>query len=69
MKRFSIHEWMGLMILVLIGFSSANGALTADPAALFLAGLTVAGLVACELMLRSRRSRQALPIVRGHWRN
>ena len=69
MKSFGIHEWAGVILLASICFSPANGSLVADPPTIFLAGLTLAGVLACEYRLRDRRRRLAPPVVGRHWRN
>jgi hypothetical protein len=68
MKRFSIHLWAGAVLLVSSGFSPVHGSLVANPLTIFLGGLTLAGMCACEYLLQSRR-RPAMAVVVGHSRN
>jgi hypothetical protein len=68
-KRPITHVWAAVILLVSSGFSPANGSLVADPRTIFLVGLTVAGMFACEYSLRGRCRRPALPVVGGHSRN
>jgi hypothetical protein len=69
MKGFSIPLWAVMILLVSNGFSPAYDSQVPDSTILFLAGLTLAGMGACEYLLQSRRPKPVLAAVVGHWRN
>jgi hypothetical protein len=60
MKRFSNHLWAGLILLVSMVVFPVHGSLPASPLTIYLAGLTVAGMGACEYLLSSRRPARAV---------
>jgi hypothetical protein len=67
MKSLCIQLWAGVTLLGLSGFSPVRASLIASPTTIYLAGLTAAGMGACEYLLRSRRP--ALAVVVNHSRN
>jgi len=68
MKSSGIHLWAAVILLVSNGFSPIHGS-AANLPTIFLAGLTVAGMGACEYLLRSRRPAPVMVVVAGHSRN
>jgi hypothetical protein len=71
MKGPSIQWWVGVIILVASVFSPVAGSLFGDPATIFLAGMTLAGMLACEYSMRGyrRRRRPPLCVAEGPARN
>jgi len=63
MNNSSIHLWAVVIFLVSSGVSPVHGSSLVHPPIIFLAGLTAAGMVACENLWRSRRAVRAVVVV------